>query len=320
MRRAFTLVEVLVAIFIIAILIALLLPAVQSAREAARRVQCANNLKQIGLAVLMYAERNKEYLPGFLRTAVDSAGKSLPRDYDSLSYERIARHHSFGWGSTILPFMEQQSLHDAFDYSKRAMDPVNQPGIANVLKVFQCPSTEGYSRTVHGYARVKPLAEVAAAARDYEPVHEVGVGTTVGAWYGDSHILASSGQPYRYSFWRELAPASLTWVDDGLSNTTLLYEKVLRPYDQAPEMGIAETEVSPNLGGCWALAADAGWSALHTINSNNAGAHYSQHPRGAQQVMCDGSVRFLPEAADLAVVRAFDTRDGGEAITAQAGQ
>src|SRR5262245_49882555 len=113
-RRGFTLVEVLVAIFIIAILIALLLPAVQAAREAARRVQCANNLKQVGLGLLLYAEGNRNYLPGLYRTVRDEQGRPLAR-VDAIVDTRLAGYQSFGWATTVLPFLEQAALHDSFD-------------------------------------------------------------------------------------------------------------------------------------------------------------------------------------------------------------
>jgi hypothetical protein len=112
----------------------------------------------------------------------------------------------------------------------------------------------------------------------------------------------------------------LTWVDDGLSNTTLLYEKALLPYLYAPRSGIIEPTLWQQMGGCWALANDPSWSGLNPLNSTNSHAHYSQHPQGAQQVMCDGSVRLLAEGTELGVVRAIDSRSGGEPIDAKAWQ
>ncbi len=322
-RTGFTLTELLVVIFVIAILIALLLPAVQAAREAARRIQCANNLKQVGLALLLYAERNKEYLPALYRTARDAQGQAIQRERWQTE-NLFASHQSFGWGTTILPFMEQSPLHDAFDYDKGAMSAVNRAGIGQVLSVFQCPSTDSAPRTVVGYAEAAPaLADVAAGARDYEAVQFAGTTTDrgyVGAWCGDSTFEADNGNPDRQIGWRVFQPASLTWVDDGLSNTTLLIERALAPYHYSPKDGVNEPTMLHGFGGCWALASFPGHTARAPINSGNRGAHFSQHPQGAEQAMCDGSVRFLSADTSMFIVRTLDTRNDGGAFAALAGQ
>jgi prepilin-type N-terminal cleavage/methylation domain-containing protein len=320
-RRGFTLVEVLVAIFIIAILIALLLPAVQAAREAARRMRCANNLKQLGLALMLYADRNREYLPGLHRTYHNAGGARVYPSHavdgqpDNIGF---ADFQSFSWGTTLLPFLEQTALHDSLDYNQAAMAPVNQPGIATVLPVFQCPSTPGFPRKFTGYPFVKKLADVPVAAQDYMPVTKAdyadGINDYPGAWCGDPQPGAGRFQvgSQRYSYWRETYPAPLSWVTDGLSNTTLMIEQASRPemiWRRAPDDWGMEQN-----GGGWAQSTRAQWTANGLINEANLGCHFSHHPTGAQQVMCDGSVRLLGEGTDRTVIRALDSRDVGEVI------
>ncbi|MFO0899583.1 MAG: DUF1559 domain-containing protein [Pirellulales bacterium] len=317
-RPGFTLVEVLVAIFVIAILIALLLPAVQAAREAARRVQCANNLKQLGLALIQYSDRNEQFLPATWRTRMSAAG--TPAVPGSQPNSGMEDWQSFGWMTTILPFLEQQSVHDAFDYTKGAMDPANQAGIALVLKGFQCPSTTGYPRTILGYSDNKTLSRVATGAVDYDTVFcsaDV-VGRTDGAWRGNSDENERA-----WEIVRALVPASLSLVEDGRSNTTMLVERALRPtwYQPYLQAGFDDpdaflTFVRGEGTGGWALASGGFCGAERGVNRGNVHDRYAHHPGGAQQVMLDGSVHFLGEGTDLNILRAMDTRAGGEPLGA----
>ena len=121
-QRGFTLVELLVVIAIIGILIALLLPAVQAARESARRTQCSNNLKQIGLALHVHHDQKKSLpssiRPGGLTTAPRIAGLTL-----------------------LMPFLEQQNIYSAYDQTKNWSDPINVPVTSTPVSSFQCPSS-----------------------------------------------------------------------------------------------------------------------------------------------------------------------------------
>ncbi len=309
-RRGFTLTELLVVIFIIAILIALLLPAVQAARESARRLRCANNLKQLGLAVIQYTDRNRGYLPAIWATMRTAAGKPSPY-LSKPDSNAITDYQSFGWGSTILPFLEQQALYQSFDFGQGAMAPINQPGLGVVLRVFQCPATEGTPRTCLGYARDKKLADVVVATRDYECISQAHAALGAwGAWYGRSgfHEGADEG----WEFFDVNKPANVTSIDDGLSNTTLLIEKILHPYLVAPGYDRSEPVFNNvnGFGGGWALAAMPSSSSFRRINTENWNARFSRHPQGAQHVMCDGSVHFIAESTELGVVVALDTRAG----------
>lgn len=134
-RRGFTLVELMVVVVIISILIALLLPAVQSARATARRIQCANNLKQIGLALLTYHDAYGTFPP--------AAIWGRPTDYN-LVKPQWAYHHT--WMTMILPQMEQQPLYDMMDPRLRAYD---QPFVTQKVKAFRCPSDGDFEDPVN---------------------------------------------------------------------------------------------------------------------------------------------------------------------------
>jgi prepilin-type N-terminal cleavage/methylation domain-containing protein/prepilin-type processing-associated H-X9-DG protein len=116
--RAFTLVELLVVIAIIGILVALLLPAIQAAREAARRSQCQNNLKQIGIAIHMHHDTKRQFPMG-----------------------RDGRHQrSVSWAYLILPYMEEKAIYDAFDETKEVFDPANSRAMRTPIEVYACPT------------------------------------------------------------------------------------------------------------------------------------------------------------------------------------
>ncbi|MFO0896408.1 MAG: DUF1559 domain-containing protein [Pirellulales bacterium] len=160
--RGLTLVELLVVIAVIGVLVALLLPAVQAAREAGRKVQCRNNLKQVGLALHVYAEANRQHLPAWTRTAFNQGGRRVP------GYQDFAGWQSFSWRSTLLPYHEQQALFDRLDFGKppSATDS-NRAVLATQLTIHQCPSTPGYLRVIPNIGEPAPPRGPPAAACDY---------------------------------------------------------------------------------------------------------------------------------------------------------
>jgi prepilin-type processing-associated H-X9-DG protein len=135
-RRRNTLIEVLAVVAIIAVLIALLLPATRSARGAARRAQCTNNLKQIGLALHNYVSANNTLPPAY---TVDDQGRPL---------------HS--WRTLILPYLEQEPLYRTIDLTKPWNDPANAKALATALLVYQCPESAGPPNTTTYLAIVGP--------------------------------------------------------------------------------------------------------------------------------------------------------------------
>jgi prepilin-type N-terminal cleavage/methylation domain-containing protein/prepilin-type processing-associated H-X9-DG protein len=123
-RRAFTLIELLVVIALIGVLIALLLPAVQAAREAARRIGCVNNLKQIGIALHGYHDVHNTFPAGGWIVIVTQPGKAM----------------NMGWSAAVLPWLEQRALYDGLNVSFPYSDPVHSTAGHTVLQVYLCPS------------------------------------------------------------------------------------------------------------------------------------------------------------------------------------
>ena len=131
--RAFTLIELLVVIGIIGLLIALLLPAVQASRESARRAQCASHLKQMGLAILNYAD---------VLSVLPSASTS-PVDVGVWNYAGDPSIHLHSWAGLLLPYIEEGSLHATIDFDVSALSPANRQAAETVMPLYRCPSFVG---------------------------------------------------------------------------------------------------------------------------------------------------------------------------------
>ena len=324
-RGGFTLVELLVTIAIIGVLIALLIPAVQAAREAARRVQCKNNLKQIGLAVLNYANTHREQLPSVWRTAfADSAV-------------------SHAWRTTILQYLEQESLYDSLDFRADVFAEANRAAAATVVPTFQCPTTPGSPRTIefegrnfgaNDYDAVASVLDGASKwRRAGEPICDVY--TRSGAWFegirlghggnlpgcggAGEDMLDPDGQRFK-------RPATLGQIRDGLSHTVLVAERAGLPNIVGRNTLLGEPGSVLHPQGRWISSAQVAFQfnsrsrmavervGLTGINSANYLNMLSFHRGGAHVVMCDGSTRFLSEGLDALTQVGLLTRDGEEPL------
>ncbi|MBN1911278.1 MAG: DUF1559 domain-containing protein [Pirellulales bacterium] len=299
----FTLVELLVVIAIIGILIALLLPAVQAAREAARRIQCTNNLKQISLALANYEAVHGVYPPS--RLGYD--GTSHP-DQDLVGTSAFV---------LILPQLELQGLYDQFDFSNGlwvngqsgytwlAPTSPNQEGIATRPDVYVCPSDES-----------KPFSERPQAPLDHWKVKAaVGSYATVAGSYGAGGGTSlmkydNNGVIYYRSH------HSVRDIRDGLSNTMFVGEVVEAHTINSSNVwtkGNREMDVHRSTSN--PLNTWPGEGIVMTDNGRRTnGAFASRHPGGANFGFGDGHVTFIQENIPLDTYQALSTRDGGEAF------
>ena len=285
-RHGFTLIELLVVIAIIAVLIGLLLPAVQKVREAAARMQCANNLHQLGLALQNYHDVYGSFPPGQVRAP----------------YAWWTVNH--GWAVFILPYLEQQSLYDAYHWDQALAAQANQGVVARPLKNFCCPSTSEQDRydTKGG---LLPSYGGKAACGDYAPT-----------WYVDPALTTGDSQGV-------LAPncmTKLTDITDGTSITILLTEDAGRPRQwRRGRPGSDQMIDGGPWAGFWTGIVVQGSSADGTfrpgpcaLNCTNDHEVYSFHSGGANAVFADGSVHFLPASMSIQTLAALVTRAGGE--------
>ena len=318
--RGFTLVELLVVIAIIGVLVALLLPAVQSAREAARRTQCSNNLKQMGLGVHNYTDT-------FL---VLPAGNY---------------HSVFGsWLVHLLPYVEQQNMHQIYSNAGMAGYPAtgvryghspNWPVTKSQFKVYSCPSDTNSASasiisgiTFHNYVanygnttrgRLTPVGTTSTGAPNVyggAPFIEV-----VMPGIDPSIYLAFDGN------WKQVV--RLAEITDGTSNTLAISETIqgkssdLRGFAWWGGGCHFETKIGPNSPIADIVEQNCITSnrlnppcRVHSAGANNEesiGAR-SRHPTGVMAALCDGSVRFFSNNVALDSWRAWSTAGGGDIV------
>lgn len=284
-HHAFTLVELLVVIAIIGILVALLLPAVQAAREAARRTQCHNNLKQLGLALHNYNDTLKSLPPGWISDV--PAGEP-------------------GWGllAYTLPFMELGNLHDQIDFNAGVGDEINEEVRLSQVRIFKCPSDLVRDRMELGH--LEDSHDHGFAPHDHEHEEPVFVSKcNYSGVFGDTEIHDSPSRG-RGMFFHQ-SRLRLADIHDGTSNTFLMGERniALGPVSWVGVYHDADEPFSRHLGSC-----------DHTPNS--PAGHFedfrSFHPQGANFLMGDGSVHLIPETIELDVYHGLSTRNSGELV------
>jgi prepilin-type N-terminal cleavage/methylation domain-containing protein/prepilin-type processing-associated H-X9-DG protein len=285
-RPAFTLIELLVVIAIIAVLIALLLPAVQAAREAARRAQCVNNLKQVGIGLHNYHDTHQTLPPGY-------------------TYQSGYATGGFGWASMIVPQLELTNVSNAINFSLPAWSSQNSTACTTILATYQCPTDytaslpPGYLvREGFRYARASYVANFGPTDLDLSPEDRRGV--------------FSRNSSTRFAD-----------VTDGLSQTLAGGERSNAVYLSVVGSGnhfdletVWPGAIMEN------RADDHGHTTLfqsaYLINNPNFDDRNSMsfHAGGSNFLLGDGSVKFIKLSINLGVYQSLGTRAGGEVIGA----
>ena len=295
----FTLVELLVVIAIIGVLVALLLPAVQAAREAARASSCKNNLRQLGMALHNYHDTMNR-LPSGWCTLPEGSGSHFQHSHEVAP--------GWGWTVGLLPFMEQNNLHDSLHHHEHIDADENQAARETIIKTLICPSDPGDKTFIIGGGGGHDHEE------DGEHHHSVDEGTPLfrvsksnypgvfGTNELEDNPAAGNGAFFMNS---SLTMANFT---DGLSNTFVVGERHSR-LGGSLWQGIVEEANEP-------MARILG-VADHSPNSPEH--HFedftSAHPAGVQLLAGDGSVHRVSNSIAIEVYRALCTRAGGEVVT-----
>ncbi|MBM80967.1 MAG: prepilin-type cleavage/methylation domain-containing protein [Planctomycetaceae bacterium] len=284
-RRGFTLIELEVVVSIIVVLLAVMLPAMIHARSAARRAQCQNNLKQIGLALHMYHSIHDCFPPGYV---------FKPGTGDS------ANMSGFGWASMILPFSEQSTLYDTIDFNVPIFQEENAEARAQRISMFECSMDQTLQEgdvvlTGKGYAPSSFVASFGPGDMSKNPAENLGA-------FGQNSSTKDRG------------------VTDGLSYSFFIGERWNGTYEerknQGPRVKIQSTwfGAEPDFATGKDNSHLVMFQAVHTPNSDDSD-HLdasSAHQTGAHFLMGDGSVHFISFEVEPALYRKLSTIRGGE--------
>ena len=306
--RAFTLVELLVVIAIIGMLVALLLPAVQSAREAARRMECSNHLKQIGLALHNYAQAFRAFPPGCI--AMETTRYDPWTNANATSGTGL---HGTGWMVQVLPFLEQTQVYGNWDFATNVLG--NAALAQTDIAAFYCPTRRGGLRA-EDMARMPNKAWTGGGA-DYGGCAGGGnlfYNTTPHEWIAtDSARDEYWWQSLRRGIFRPNRSTHFRDIADGTSSTMLVGEL----------QRLSEPAAYRRGQDGWAVGGSA---TLFTTNDNEVGGIYqtggmnnlffespgSDHPGGASFGMADGSVHFISENINAMLFRHLGSMADGQ--------
>lgn len=322
--RGFTLIELLVVIAIIAILIALLLPAVQQAREAARRTQCKNNLKQLGLALHNY----------------EGTYGMFPASRINISSPAVFQQT---WNVMVLPFIEQANMYQRYNFNVSWFSPVNDAVTTIQLPAFVCPSTPG-SRPLPTTAL---YSDITGGTRTDQPIwghNDYGsVNAVRNAFIVSSGLPSIGTKDTMGGLGRGPGGTRIRDITDGTSNTMLIAEDAGRPQQYIGRVKGTNPRVGNIAFGTQFTADGWGWADINNgfsidgantaglqnntsgsgtptivgtciMNCTNDSEMYSFHIGGAQALLADGSVRFLSENMSGANMVGLVTLQGGEVL------
>ena len=335
-RSGFTLIELLVVIAIIAILIGLLLPAVQKVREAAARLKCQNNMKQLGLAVHNYESAFGGLPPGIVQTSSTEYIADL-MDYGTQTSATTWSYANQSFFSVMLPYIEQDNVLKAatggYNLKLNWDNAANQPATATRIPTFECPSVPGEHRV-----NPNPVTPIfIPATSDYWPVTRGNSNDTV--WTGLG--LAFPGAEGVNGVLSANRRTKLLEVTDGLTNTLMLGESGARHEGWAAGKKYSDSSVSGwGLRGAWGQGsnnivcagtrgpvtpgvAPAGkvsnaghLPGAQTINAWNQGELYAFHSGVCNVTLGDGSVRTLRSSVSMSVLQRLAARADGIPVNA----
>ena len=336
-NSGFTLVELLVVIAIIGVLVGLLLPAVQAAREAARRMQCGNNVKQISLAALGFERAYKALPPGA------SSSKSEFRSPKNTQMP-TAWWEDHTWYSYLGAYLDQQSWYDLIDFEAYMSDAVNYDARRVYCNIFACPSDLGQQKNEWGSTQKEKWAKLRSnytanfgnttygqlnVPSSYTSTGDINVATNF-----DPNKDTFRGAPFTF-----VKKQSMAVITDGTSNTLMFSETKVIPYMDETTWGGPISEVCVSTGG----NSFSGWQTPNNENGDkiyrcptaaifqsvikqngiptpikcgNYDDQYftprSHHPGGVTVSHCDGSIDFVSDNVELRVWRAMCSAQGAE--------
>lgn len=347
LTHGFTLVELLVVIAVIGILVGLLLPAVQAAREAARRMQCSNNLKQIGLAIHNYESAHRVFPSGYVSYATRNGSAPAWAALDPTTWDAAP---GWGWGALILPYLEQSNVTNSLRMDRAIWDPVNRDTIQTQLPVFLCPSSSGNDkpfilRNESGGALTRYGDPIRVGRSHYIASHgqescwgECGASRTgvvfTNIYTSTTRVVQINGDAGNVAdgpFFRN-SKVGFKDISDGTSQTIFISEHSSRlsektwvgvvpgafthPEFLTPENGpdAAATLVMMHIGPSGGELDITGSPIIHPMNfpTYHVGQMYAEHPGGGNVLYGDGSVRYMPETIDLFLAAELASMNEGE--------
>jgi prepilin-type N-terminal cleavage/methylation domain-containing protein/prepilin-type processing-associated H-X9-DG protein len=290
-RKGFTLIELLVVIAIIGLLVAILLPAIQAAREAARRVQCQNNLRQLGVAMHSFHSARRAFPPGFISRATSTNGPGLGTGW--------------AWGAHLLPYLEEINLQAKLD--REILAPVHDLVRVTPLPIFLCSSDP------------RPLPTFSVADETGNELTELAFGNYVGV--GGTYEVTGYPDTGTGVLFRNKA-IRIADITDGTSSTLMVGERSSARSPQTTWVGAVTNANVPPVNAAYE---NEGPPVLVLTNTgtieddrvpNNRLDHVedtnSEHPQGVNFLFCDGSVRIINNEIAARLWVALGTRAGAE--------